>query len=108
MTNQNLTFITASQCGLNRVKNLLKKRKGIKFLHMSKNQKLLLSIMLTRFENFDKTECKQTLLGVGFILNEIQAKAFGYNITSPLVFTLDTHINSSKINIIPMCAPHEF
>lgn len=105
---QELTLVFAAQKGLSRVKNVLAKRKGTKYLHMAQNQKTLLGIMIERFENFGKVEDPNTLFGCGFVMSIEVAAAFGYKLSTPLVFTLDTAICSEKINIIPMCQPSEF
>ena len=110
MTNktQQLNVVNFAKCGLKNVQNVLAKRKGLKYLRIPKIEKTLIGIMLERFENFGKVECKNTLLGCGLILSAEESRAFGYNFKTPIVFTLNTAICSDRIQILPLCTPEEF
>lgn len=107
-TKPQLTLVFAAQRGLARVKKVLAKRKGLKYLHIDKQRKTLIGIMLERFENYGKVEDAQTLHGCGFILTPELANTFGIQIKGDTVYTLDTKICSETIQLVPMCSPSEF
>lgn len=108
MSTQNLTLVFAAQQGLKRVRKVLSNRKGIKRLHMDKQHKTLLGIMIERFDNFGKVNDPATMFGCGFIMTPDEASAFGFKAKDTYVYCVDTAIRSEKIYIHAMCNPDEF